>query len=84
MQRFELESTCLSGQVRPPLYSFGLTQPLSCLGNLVVRASAFRVPPEQLFFPFCEKRVVQVSCVALFIYVGVGVFLHNKSLTKHL
>ena len=36
----ELESACLSGQVRPPLYSFDSTQPLSCLGSSVVRASA--------------------------------------------
>ena len=33
----ELESACLSGQVRPPLYSFDSTQPLSCLGSSVVR-----------------------------------------------
>ena len=31
-----------------------------------------RVPPEQLFFLFCEKRVVQVSCLALCIYIHVG------------
>ena len=36
----ELESACLSGQVRLPLYSFDSTQPLSCLGSSVVRASA--------------------------------------------
>ena len=36
----EFKSTCLSGQVRPPLYSFDSTQPLSCLGSSVVRASA--------------------------------------------
>ena len=36
----ELESACLSGQVRPPLYSFDSTQPLSCLGSSVVRSSA--------------------------------------------
>ena len=36
----ELESACVSGQVRPPLYSFDSTQPLSCLGSSVVRASA--------------------------------------------
>ena len=36
----ELESACLSGQVRPPLYRFDSTQPLSCLGSSVVRASA--------------------------------------------
>ena len=47
--------------------SFDSTQPLSCLYSLVVRASAWqavswvRIPPEQLFFLFCEKRVVQVS-----------------------
>ena len=27
------------------------------------------------FFIFYEKRVVQVSCVALFIYVGYRVFM---------
>ena len=27
-----------------------------------------RIPPEQFFFLFCEKRVVQVSCVALFLF----------------
>ena len=70
----ELESACLSGQVRPPLYSFDSTQPLSCLSSSVVRASAYiassvswvRIPPEQLFFLFGEKRVVWVSCLALF------------------
>ena len=34
--------------------------------------------PEQLFFPFLEKRVVQVSCLALFfiyIHVGLRVFM---------
>ena len=36
----ELESACLSGQVRPSLYSFDSTQPLSCLGSSVVRTSA--------------------------------------------
>ena len=40
MHEVELESACLSGQVRPPLYSFDSTQPLSCLGSSVVRASA--------------------------------------------
>ena len=35
-----------------------------------------RIPPEQLFFSFSvKKRVVQVSCVALFIYVGLRVFI---------
>ena len=35
----ELESACLSGRVRRPLYSFDSTQPLGCLGGSVVRAS---------------------------------------------
>ena len=35
-----------------------------------------QIPPEQLFFLFCEKRVVQVSCIALFIYVGLRVFMY--------
>ena len=35
----ELESACLSGQVRRPLYSFDSTQPLGCLGGSVVRAA---------------------------------------------
>ena len=35
----ELESACLSGRVRRPLYSFDSTQPLGCLGSSVVRAS---------------------------------------------
>ena len=40
IREVELESVCLSGQVRPPLYSFNSTQPLGCLGSSVVRASA--------------------------------------------
>ena len=69
----ELESACLSGRVRRPLYSFDSTQPLGCLGGSVVRASVLassvswvRIPPEQLFFLFGEKRVVWVSCLPLF------------------
>ena len=69
----ELESACLSGRVRRPLYSFDSTQPLGCLGGSVVRASVLassvswvRIPPEQLFFLFGENRVVWVSCLPLF------------------
>ena len=35
-----------------------------------------QVPPEQLFLPF-HRRVVQVSCIALFIYVGIRVFMQK-------
>ena len=54
------------------MYSFDSTQPLGCLGGSVVRAclvssvSWVRIPPEQLFFLFGEKRVVWVSCLSLF------------------
>ena len=34
-----------------------------------------RIPPEQLFFLFGEKIVVQVSCLALFIFIGLRDFM---------
>ena len=68
----ELESACLSGQVRPPLYSFDSTQPLSCLGSSVVRASAqqavcrgFESHPSS-FFLFGEKRAVGLVALPFF------------------
>ena len=80
----ELESNCLSGLVRPPLYSFDSTQPLSCLGSLVVRECAkqavchgFKSHLSSSFFLFCEKRVIQVSCIALLIYVGLRVIIYH-------
>ena len=92
----ELESACLSGRVRRPLYSFDSTQPLGCLGGSVVRASVLassvswvRIPPEQLFFLFGEKRVVWVSCLPLFsiyrkefscIYIHVITYIHVLAL----
>ena len=39
-----------------------------------------RVPPEQLFFSFSMKKVVQVSCIALFIYVSLRVFMQILNL----
>ena len=75
----ELESACLSGQVRPPLYSFDSTQPLSCLGSSVVRASAqqavcrgFESHPSSSFF-FSEKREL-FGLVAL-PFIGLRVFM---------
>ena len=39
--------------------------------------SQVRVPTEQ-FFLEKEKRVVQVSHIALFIYIGLRVFMHTN------
>ena len=57
--------------------------PTKQYGSLVVRASGYQAVCRGFeshlsssFFLFCENRVVQVSCVALFIYVGLRVFMH--------
>ena len=68
----ELEFTCLSGYVRPialALYCLDSTKPLSCLVVEHLPSKQYvmgLVPPEQLFFIFHGKGVVQVSCIALF------------------
>ena len=68
----ELESTCLAGSVRPialSLYCFDSTQPLSCLGSLVVEhlpSKQYVVGSSPTFFIFYRKGVVQISFIALF------------------
>ena len=74
----ELEFACLSGKVRPialALYCLDSTQLLSCLGSLVVEHLPSKqcvtglnptCDPSSSFFIFHGKKVVQVSCIALF------------------
>ena len=62
--------TCVRAYVRVP----------ECMHAGLFVCMHVRVPPEQLFFLFCEKIVVQVSCVALFICVGLRVFMQILNL----
>ena len=70
----ELESACLSGQgcglcialIRPNHWAASVAQWLEHSICLASSVSWVRIPPEQLFFLFGEKRVVWVSCLPLF------------------
>ena len=80
----ELESACLSGRVRRPLYSFDSTQPLGCLGGSVVRASVLassvswvRIPPEQLFSFRRKKELFGLVAAPFFLFIEKS-FMYKK------